>query len=240
MTRSLLHTATAELTKLRGLPAVLATVLATVGTAVALTAAFIASGEADAGAGSVTMRTMPFLHIGPILLGVLASAHEYAGSQIRTTLTAVPNRIVALIGKTTAYLVVATVTSATTLAAAFITASTGLNLAGAPPLSETSFWPMAGATVYLALIGLVAHALAVLLRSLIPPLVLMLGLVLIVSPLLTRLTEHARWLPDQAGRLLYLPHADPVLTPWTGALVLAGWIAAAALAAAIAFLTRDA
>jgi len=70
--------------------------------------------------------------------------------------------------------------------------------------------------------------------------VTMLALVLIVSPLLAGYTEHARALPDRAGRLLYLPDSDPALTPGTGALILLAWIAATALAAVVAFTRRDA
>ena len=100
--------------------------------------------------------------------------------------------------------------------------------------------PLAGAAAYLVLIGLLALALAVLLRSQLPPLVAMLGLVLVLSPLLSGLTEHARWLPDRAGSLLYQPGADTVLTPAAGALVLLCWTAATGAAAAAAFLARDA
>lgn len=89
-------------------------------------------------------------------------------------------------------------------------------------------------------VAYLAHALAVALRSLVPPLVAMLGLVLIASPLLSGTTEHARWLPDRAGRLLYLPETDGVLTAWTGTVVLVTWIAVVASAATTAFRTRDA
>ncbi len=68
----------------------------------------------------------------------------------------------------------------------------------------------------------------------------MLGLVLVLSPLLSGLTEHARWLPDRAGSLLYQPGADTVLTAATGALVLLSWTVATGAAAAAAFLARDA
>ena len=89
-------------------------------------------------------------------------------------------------------------------------------------------------------IGLLALALTVLLRSLIPPLVAMLALVLIVSPLVAGSTEHARWLPDRAGSLLYLPESDTVLTAGTGVFVMLAWTTAVAIAAASTFLSRDA
>jgi ABC-2 type transport system permease protein len=62
---------------------------------------------------------------------------------------------------------------------------------------------------------------------------------LVLSPLLRHVTTLARWLPDQAGQLLYLPSSDPGLTATGGALVALVWIAAVAAGAAIAFVTRD-
>jgi len=156
-------------------------------------------------------------------------ASEYAGSQVRTTLAAVPDRVRALLGKTVACFLVATATSATGLAGALVA------VGGAVPVG-----PVAGAVAHLVLVGLLAFALALLLRALVPALVGMLSLLLVVPPLLAGVTEHARWLPDRAGRALYAPGADAVLTPATGALVLAGWIAVVGGGAAWAFFARDA
>jgi hypothetical protein len=182
---------------------------------------------------AVVLQTVPLLQVGPVLLGVLAVASEYAGTQARTTLTAVPDRATALLGKTAAFVVAATVTStascAAGLAAALVAADGGVSLR-----------PVVGAAAHLVLIGLLAFALALLLRALVPSLVGVLALLLVVSPLLASVTEHARWLPDRAGRALYLLGADAALTPVTGALVLVGWVAAVGGAATWAFLVRDA
>ena len=163
MTILLARTAAAELIKLRGLPAVVAVALGTV----------VAFGAAGRGVTQV----VPLLQAGPILLGVLAVATEYAGRQIATTLTATPNRLRLLAAKTVAYLIAATATVGAGLAAAWATRLAGSERAVAG-------WPMAGAAVYLVLIGLLALGLAAVLRSLIPPLAGLLTLVLIVSPLL--------------------------------------------------------
>jgi hypothetical protein len=216
------RTTAAELVKLGGLPVVIAAALSTV----------VAFGAAGRGGTQV----VPFLQIGPILLGVLAVSTEYAGRQIATTLTTTPDRLRLLTGKTVAYLIVATATSGAGLAAAWLLRPAPV--AGSDRLDVG--WPMAGAAAYLVLIGLLALGLAVVLRSLIPPLAGMLTLVLIVSPLLAGHTEHARWLPDRAGRLLYQPQADPLLTPVTGTVVLLTWIGLAAVAALWTFRLRDA
>lgn len=240
MIHALVNTTAAELIKLRGLPAVVAAMLGTISGAVALAAAIAASAPAGADAVQVALQTIPFLQVGPILIGILSATSEYAGSQIRTTLTVTPDRLLLLTGKTLAYLAAAAITSAATLGAGLVTAAITLAARAGVPTADVNGWPVIGAAGYLVLIGLLGHALAVLLRSLVAPLVTMLSLVLIASPLLGGLTEHARYLPDRAGSLLYLPEADSVLRPGTGALVLLAWITATGIAAAAGFLTRDA
>lgn len=230
----------AESVKLRGLPAACATVLGTIAAAIALAAAIAASATDTRDAVQVTLATIPFLQVGTILLGVLAVATEYQGSQVRTTLIAAPNRMLLLAGKTLAYLATATITSAVAVGAGLATAAITLSVRDTASIEDVNAWPVAGAALYLVLIGLLGFALTVLLRSLIPPLVAMLALVLIASPLLAGYTEHARWLPDRAGSLLYLPTADSVLTAGTGTLVLLAWITVTGTAAAAAFVIRDA
>ncbi|GAA2630242.1 hypothetical protein [Paractinoplanes durhamensis] len=237
----LARTTAAELVKLRGLPAILGTALGTVVTGAFLAVALASSAPTATDATDVVTHTVLFLQIGPILIGVLAVATEYAGRQIATTLTATPNRRLLLAGKAAAYLIVATATSVTTIVAGLAAAQLTLIARDrAAEAREFDPWPAAGAVTYLVLIGVLALALATLLRSLIPPLVGMLTVVLVVSPLLSGYTEHARWLPDRAGGLLYLPTTDPVLGARTGTIVLLTWIALTGSAAIAAFRSRDA
>lgn len=240
MTSLLTRTIAAELIKLRGLPAILATAIGTVAAGAALAAALAASAPSNVGAAQVTAQVVPFVQVGLILLGVLTVASEYAGRQIATTLIATPDRPVLLAAKTIAYLVVSVVTSSATVGAGLAAGSITLTARGIHPPQDLDGWRVLGAVTYLVLLGVLTLALATLLRSLVPPLVTMLALVLIISPLLSGHTEHARWLPDHAGSLLYLPRADTVFTPATGALVLLAWIIAAALGATLAFDRRDA
>ncbi|SJN12076.1 ABC transporter integral membrane protein [Leucobacter sp. 7(1)] len=230
----------AELIKLRTLPVIAATVFATIGTAITLSAAIAASSTVAISGVQVTRATIPFVQIGVILLGVLAVATEYQGGQIRTTLTATPRRLSTLTGKSLAFLVTAVVTSGVAVGAGWVTATITLSVRHLAAAGEASLWPIVGVAVYLALIGSLAFALTVLLRSLIPPLVTMLSLVLIVSPLASGLTEHTRWLPDKAGSLLYLTDTDAVLDAGTGGLILLAWIIAISIAASTTFTRRDA
>lgn len=229
-----------ELTKLGGLPVAAATALATVGVAIVLAAGIAASARTPVSPQQTMIAIVPFLQIGSILLGVLTAGTEYQGSQIRTTLTGVPRRLRLLTAKALAYLIVAALTGVVAIGGALASAAIALGLRGTAPAEQTSAWPSVGAAVYLVMIGLLALAVSVLLRSLVAPLVTMLGLVLIVSPLLAARTEHARWLPDRAGGLLYLPGGDSVLTPGSGALVLLAWTAVAGVTAAVVFVARDA
>ena len=140
--------------------------------------------------------------------------------------------------QTAACLLASALTGAGAVAAGLAGAS--LALSGAEIRAGASAWPLAGMVSYLAFLSLLAHLLTVVARSPLPPLLSLLGLLLMVSPMLAGMTEHARWLPDRAGRLLYLPDTDPVLTPWTGGLVLCAWLVAAGGLAALVFHRRDA
>ncbi|HRL48231.1 MAG TPA: hypothetical protein PLA49_02510 [Propioniciclava sp.] len=241
MIRALRNATAAELIKLWSLPAVVATSLGTIVASVTLAAALAMSAPPESNDVSlITAQAIVFLQIGPILLGVLAASTEYEGRQIVTTLTATPNRSLLLAGKAIAYLGVVVTVSVAAVSAGAATVWIVLDAHGTAPARPVDLGPLTGAAIYLVLIGLLALAAAVLMRSLIGPLVTMLALVLIVSPLLAGYTEHARVLPDRAGRLLYLPDSDPGLTPGTGALILLAWIAATALAAVVAFTRRDA
>lgn len=239
MTGIMINAAAAELIKLRSLPAVRATVAATVAAAAALAAAITASGAASS-VGQVVLQSVTFLQVSPILVGVLGVGTEYTGSTMRTTLTATPNRLVLLAGKIAAYLVTASVTSATAIGAGLLTAGITQAPRSGSQATHADIRHLIGAGVYLVLIGLPSLVVALLLRSLIPPLVALLSLVLIVSPLLTTLTNYSWYLPDRAGSLLYHPGTDTALTPATGTLVLLGWIAAITAAALTAFRNRDA
>lgn len=226
-----------ELVKIATLPAARAAVLGTVAVSAGSAALMAGAEHAPADAATTVLQLVVFLQVGTVLLGVLTTAGEYASGQIRTTLTAAPRRGRLLLAKTAACLLVSALTGAATVIAGLAGAWA---VADGSLLGEVSPWQLAGAGAYLALLGLLAHLLTVVTRSPLPPLVTVLGLVLIASPLLGGLTEHARWLPDRAGRLLYLPEADTVLSTWTGALVLCGWLLVTGSVAVLAFTRRDA
>jgi len=235
----MMNTITAELIKLRSLPVALATMGGTLAAAVVLAAAIAASGTTTSPT-QVVIQSITYLQVGLILLGVLIIGIDYTGSNMRTALLATPNRRTLLVGKCVAYLLAAAATSAAAIVAGFLTATITLAIRESATETGADTWPVIGAGVYLVLIGLLGLALALLLRSLIPPLVAMLSLVLIISPLLSTLTSYAQYLPDQAGSLLYHRESTAELTSGTGMLVLLAWIVAIGAGAVMEFRSRDA
>lgn len=240
--RSAARVVAAESDKLRTLPAAVLTAVGTVVAGAVLAAVLAANAvRQDQPVSVVTavLQSVPYVQAGLILLGVLPAAHEYAGRQVLTTLTAVPDRVLLLTGKTLAAAVACALTASAALGAGTIAAAVTRHLLDAPvPEHRTQSWALAGAVAHLVLLGLLAHAVAVLTRAMVPSLAGMLVLVLVLSPLSARFTEHARWLPDRAGMRLY-DSGDPVLTAATGGLVLLGWIGATGALAALRFVRRD-
>ncbi|MEV0831202.1 ABC transporter permease [Nonomuraea rubra] len=217
----------AELAKLRTLPAVLLTCGVTIAAAGTLGAA-LAAGRAMS-AAEAALGTTGYVQTGLIVLGVLTVASEYAGTQARTSLTAVPARGRLITAKIAAYLVAAILTAVLALAAALA----GALFTGAP-MGDGAALPRAAA--YLVLIGLLALAVATLTRDAIASLATTLVLVLVLPPVLPdAVGDH---LPGAAGARLYQP--GPGLTSMEGGLVLAGWLAVALTAAAVSFVRRDA
>ncbi|MFB6718663.1 hypothetical protein ACFCV3_00795 [Kribbella sp. NPDC056345] len=198
----------AEVAKLRTLPITVLTIAGTVAVSALIAIALSRSGE--------PVDVVPYVQAGFVLLGIIPVAHEHAGRQFSTSLTAVPARGQLLIGKTVATFVTLALTAMATVLA-------------------QSERPV-GAAAYLTLIGLLAYAVALLVRHLVPALVGMLCLVLVLSPLLAEITKHARWLPDQGAAELYRPGGSPV----SGLLVAGAWIAALGAIAVHRFHHRDA
>jgi hypothetical protein len=206
----------------------------------AISGALAASAPPGSPAIPLAVQGVAFCQAGLIALGVLAVGTEYAGCQIVTTLATIPNRTLLLVGKATAYLIGAAAMAAAAIGAGLAAAWAILAGWGATAVDWGPVWPMVGAAVYLVAMGLLAFAVATLLRSLIAPLVGMSSLVFVVSPLLTGIGQYGHWLPDQAGALLYGQGDGTARTPVAGALVLAGWIAAVMLAAGVRFFRHDA
>ncbi|WP_052423341.1 ABC transporter permease [Nonomuraea candida] len=241
MTNGFRNVVSAELVKLRTLPAALITIVTTV-LGAALLAVVLAAGRERLGgspsAVEAALGVVEYAQFGFVLLGILAAASEYGGGQIRTTLAAVPGRGLLMAGKAIACTVTMSLTALLTIGVCLLAArlTPGMSWSGGHAGGP------AGAWAYLTLIGLLGHAVAALLRDLIAALVTMLALVLVVPPVLAGLTTSAGYLPSLAGMRMYAlgPAPQDGLTPVQGAAVLTGWLVLALAAALVSFLRRDA
>ncbi|HEY0188801.1 MAG TPA: hypothetical protein VGC67_15020 [Cellulomonas sp.] len=213
----------AETAKLRTLPAVPLSVLGTVlaGALVSAAAAGVpSSGRGGATAVDVATGTVPLLQAGLVLVGVWPVAQEHTGRQGATTLRAVPHRPTLLAATAAAAAALVALTAALSVGAALLGATT---VVGPAPVGAADARALLGAAVALTLIGLLAHAVALLVRHLVPALVGTLVLVLVLPPVLAGATEQVRWLPGRAAGQLY-DRTDTVLSPTTGALVALAWV----------------
>lgn len=234
----------AELSKLRTLPLTAYAAAGMVLVSALIAAAFAglrAEGGGAAGAVDAVLEAVPYAQAGAILLGVLSVSQEYAGRQFRTTLVAVPRRMRVIAAKTSAALVLLFVVGTLSVAVAWLSAGLTFVVADAEAVAATAedLARLGGAVVYLVLIGLLAHAVTLVLRHLVPALVTMLVVAYILPFALTALGENTRWLPTRAGSQLFAPD-DAVLTAFTGALVLLAWAVTLGVAGAARFTLSDA
>lgn len=233
----------AELSKLRTLPLTAYAAAGMVLVSALIAAAFAGLRAEGGGAAAVdtVLEAVPYAQAGAILLGVLSVSQEYAGRQFRTTLVAVPHRMRVIAAKTSAALVLLFVVGTLSVAVAWLSAGLTFVVADAEAVAATAedLARLGGAVVYLVLIGLLAHAVTLVLRHLVPALVTMLVVAYILPFALTALGENTRWLPTRAGSQLFAPD-DAVLTAFTGALVLLAWAVTLGVAGAARFTLSDA
>jgi ABC-2 type transport system permease protein len=192
------------------------------------------------------------------VLAVLVISGEYSSGMIRTTLIAMPRRWTVLAAKaavlTALVLAAAVVAVAGSLAAGrLILAGHGITAAHGFAVVSLAHGPTvraaAGSVLYLALVGLLALAIAAIVRDPAAAAGAVLG-VLYVPPFLALFLggepawQHwaQRYTPASAG--LVILHTtglrDLVISPWAGLGVLAGWAAGALLVAGLLLRLRDA
>jgi len=192
------------------------------------------------------------------VLGALVVTGEYGTGMIRSTFAAVPTRLPALAAKALVFGVVTFVVTFASLVVGALLAAPILDGRGThPDLGDSSVWlALVGAAGYLTLLGILAMAIGLLIRSTAGAIATALGLVLvapIIFSLVASLTQ-ADWprnvgafLPSGAGGRMYafeptggVSHGILTLDGWQGLLVLAGWCVVAAIAGGILVKRRDA
>lgn len=238
----------AELDKLLTLPMTWLTLMGTFILNLVLAAAFTSIGLQGA-AGTqrllnIGFSSMGYLQAGFVMLGILAACSEYAGGQIRTTLTTMPWRGAQLFAKHLALAII-------TIPAAFIMVASGvlytfimMRDTVAVIEIDTIIKTVIGATGYLTLTTLLSSAMGAVLRRTTPALVIMLGYYYVVSPLVSDYLSSIRnYFPDTAGYYMYMPSFSDeinVLTPMQGASISMLWTLFFITVAIVFYCKRDA
>lgn len=213
----------------------------------------------------VSTVSIGFSQLVAAVLGALVITGEYGTGMIRSTLTAVPKRIPALLAKAIVFGLLALVIEFVSLA---ITAVIGKSILGSFDLStdlgDGKLWlGLLGGAGYIALIGLLALSLGTIIRNSAGGIAAALGLVLVLPTVVQifALTTQAKWieniyafLPSEAGAKMYSYAGDVasaaavngptsgiiVLEPWQGFLVLLAWVVVLFAIAATLLKRRDA
>jgi ABC-2 type transport system permease protein len=193
------------------------------------------------------------------VIGALVVTGEYGTGMIRSTFAAVPRRWEALAAKGVVLAASVFVASAISVwATAFITMPIANANGVEASLDGAVAMPLLGASVYLTLIGLLAFAVGIILRSTAGAIASVLGLML-VAPVIVQLIQgftNAKWLgtvnnvlPQNAGQpLMQFGTEDTsgwhdgvlALGGWSGFAVLAAWVVVATVTALVLAQKRDA
>ncbi|MDN5727129.1 MAG: hypothetical protein L0G99_14545 [Propionibacteriales bacterium] len=239
-TQRFLDAVRAESIKLWTLPA---TWLVTLGT-VALTGVLSVALAADSG-GSTPVDSLDrgvvaitWTQCGFFLLGVIAATSEYVGGQCRTTLVAVPDRVVQRLAATMALLGYGCVAALVTVGVSVT--STLIILGVSADTLDLALAARIGLSVSgcLALMAVLSSALGFLLRKAIPAAAILLLYLLVVSPLL----QGQRWyfLPDMAAYTLWFTRATDGAPPTPVAwLTILGWTLALLVPSILVARRRD-
>lgn len=173
---------------------------------------------------------------------------EYSTGMIRSTFAAVPRRLPVLWAKLIVFLTVTCVAMVAISLLAFLSAQvvtshyrTGYSL-GDPGVLRV----VVGTGLYLVLVGLLASALAWIVRSTPGSLVAYFATVLVLPVIFGNVLgtwgkNIAQFMPSEAGRsFVSSAHQPHTLSPWVGASVLIGWVVLAVAVAVIRVRGRDA
>jgi len=186
-----------------------------------------------------------------VVPGTLVLTAEYSTGMIRTSLIAMPRRIVLYVAKAVAF---AAVALAVSLATAFTAFFLGQALLASTHQSATLAGPdvlraVIGSALYITLCGLFAFAAAAIIRNTAATITAIIGL-LFVLPVLVNLlpwrNDLVRWLPSSAARAISAtvwnagPQNSHLFLPWGQFAVFAVYTAVLLVVGGILFRKRDA
>lgn len=182
------------------------------------------------------------------VLGVLVITSEYSTGVIRSSLLAVPRRLPMLAAKAAVFALLIAVLAEIVSFACFFLGSSILHSKVPVTISDQNVLrAVLGAGLYLAVLGLFALAVGLLLRHTAAGITTVIGIVLVL-PILSGLLPGSwgahinAYLPEQAGSLIYSAHqtSDQLLSAWQGFGVFCLWTAVLLAAGAYLLQRRDA
>lgn len=180
------------------------------------------------------------------VLGVLSISGEYSSGMIKSTLTAVPNRLPALWAKVIVLFGFTFVVGLFSVIGAFLVA---IPILGAKDLTANLFdvdvmLPLLGNALFLALIAVFAIGIGTIVRSSAGGIATVLGVILLLPTVVGLFSLLVEWVADIVP-FLFTVAGSEMITPttmesWQAFLVVLVWVAVSLGAAALLLKRRDA
>ena len=251
----LLRVMRAEWTKLRSVRSTLwtlaATVLVSIGLPALISLAVINSPRARGTDFDAAGFSMSGLFLGQLIvgsLGVLVVSGEYSTGTIRASLSAIPQRLTLLVGKTLTFALVLLVTALVTCFAAFFLTEAILDSKsyGVTLSHPGSLQVVVGGALYLVVVGLLGLGLGFVMRHTAAAISTVFGL-LFVLPIVANFLPQSwqdhvvKYLPGQAGQAVFSTTPQPhTMAPWTGLTLFLGYALLGLLLGGVVLRRRDA
>jgi ABC-type transport system involved in multi-copper enzyme maturation permease subunit len=191
---------------------------------------------------------LPALIIG--VLGILQMTGEYGNGLIRCSLMAVPTRWPLPVAKALVLTVVTTAVMGPAVLISFLVGQAMIGDAGVALRDPAALPAVLGATVYPVAMGAIGLGLGAVFRHTASAITVLVAAVLVLPAMLapTLPDSVARdvlpYVPIAAAQAIYTQLPDtgevPLLAPWSGLLVLLGWVAAGLAGGTAILIRRDA
>ncbi|WP_104087805.1 MULTISPECIES: ABC transporter permease subunit [unclassified Cryobacterium] len=180
------------------------------------------------------------------VLGVLSISGEYASGMIKSTLTAVPNRLPALWSKVIVLFAFTFLVGLFSVVGSFLVAMPilGSKDITADLFDVDVFLPLLGNVLFLALIAVFAVGIGTILRSSAGGIATVLGITMLLPVVLGILSSFVEWIGDIMP-FLFTTAGTEIITPntmesWQALLVVMAWVAVSLGTAAFLLKRRDA
>ncbi|MGP3917988.1 ABC transporter permease subunit [Nonomuraea sp. 10N515B] len=203
------------------------------------------SGGPPSGEDAIIMSLLGimFAQLSMATLGVLVISSEYRTGGIRTSLMAVPRRMMLLTGKIVVFTATSLIVSAVASASAI---AIGLAIIQPPTVGMGDVaQAVLGATLYLTACGVFGLGLGTLIRHTPGALVSAIALMLVLPTVANQLPGQwgktvAEYFTTNAGMLIVTDQGQGSLGPWSGFGVYMVWVVVAMIAGAMLMQRRDA